>query len=172
MEHVIRCFHCQISPSSSFTDAQLYLCVTQSIQGALMSKGQGFTVFSSGRGIYYFYPAPWLLSGYMPLNILMKCLLPTWCHSLRLLPLIREQSLFMAGGRAVQIWKLNALKICPPSELAHYVFASLWILRTEILPPSPIVENTFTCKESRATLACLNRSLGRFLHATIDICWL
>ena len=43
---------------------------------------------------------------------------------------IRERSLFMAGG--MQILKLCALKICPHKELACYVFAPPWNLRTEI----------------------------------------
>ena len=35
---------------------------------------------------------------------------------------IRERSLFTAGGGVVQISKSHELKICPPSELACYVF--------------------------------------------------
>ncbi len=50
---------------------------------------------------------------------------------------LREQSLFTAGGGAVQIWKSRTLrKICPPpSKPALYVFAPIRILCTEILPP-------------------------------------
>ncbi len=36
---------------------------------------------------------------------------------------------------AVQIQKSRTLKICPPSDLAYYVFVPPRILRTEIPPP-------------------------------------
>ncbi len=56
---------------------------------------------------------------------------------------VREQSLFAAGGGAMQIRKSCALKICPPpSELAHYVFAPPQFACTEICAPPLFAPST------------------------------
>ncbi len=50
------------------------------------------------------------------------------------------------GRGEVQIRKSHALKSCPPSELARYIFALPRILRTKINPPPTFGLNTLTCK--------------------------
>ncbi len=65
-------------------------------------------------------------------------------HTLVQVVYLRERSLFMAGGRPVEIGKSRALKFCPPpSTIAHYVFAPPLETCTEILPPLQLLAPKF-----------------------------